>query len=133
MTKRKVHTRAHIRLNNQAEVLSFIQELCRNDDSFSIENKHGDHRINAKSVIGVMYTMVDFPDEMYLVNDTHDGRIPSFVAYTVLSDVGYVEIQAQTAATAAKAAKAFVTALKAANYAVIDTIKYVPDWTRPIK
>lgn len=55
MTKMKVHTRAHIRLNNQAEVLSFIQELCRNDDSFSIENKQGVHRINAKSVIGVMY------------------------------------------------------------------------------
>lgn len=89
MTKMKVHTRAHIRLNNQAEALSFIQELCRNDDSFSIENKHGDHRINAKSVIGVMYTMVDFPDEMYLVNDTHDGRIPSFVdCYRVTGEDG---------------------------------------------
>ena len=76
-------------LNNQAEALYFIQELCRNDDSFSIENKHGDHRINAKSVIGVMYTMVDFPDEMYLVNDTHDGRIPSFVdCYRVTGEDG---------------------------------------------
>ena len=55
MTEIKALTRAHIRLNNQAEALSFIQELCRNDDSFSIENKHGVHRINAKSVIGVMY------------------------------------------------------------------------------
>ena len=45
MTEIKALTRAHIRLNNQAEALSFIQELCRNDDSFSIENKHGVHRI----------------------------------------------------------------------------------------
>lgn len=36
-----------------------------------------------------MYTMVDFPDEMYLVNDTHDGRIPSFVdCYRVTGEDG---------------------------------------------
>lgn len=73
------HTRAHIRLNNQAEVISFIQELSKCEDEYSIENRDGDHRVNAKSVIGVMYTMLDFPDEMYLVNDTTDGLIPAFV------------------------------------------------------
>ena len=26
-----------------------------------------------------MYTMFDFPEGMYLVNETHDGFIPSFV------------------------------------------------------
>ena len=73
------HIRAHIRLTNQAEVMTFIQNLCKYNDSFSIENRNGVHRANAKSVIGVMYTMFDFPEEMYLVNDTHDGFIPSFV------------------------------------------------------
>ena len=51
MTEIKTLTRAHIRLNNQAEALSFIQELCRNDDSFSIENKHGVHRIIRKPYV----------------------------------------------------------------------------------
>ena len=74
-----LHTRAHIRLNNQAEVISFIQELSKCPDKYSIENKEGEHRVNAKSVIGVMYTMLDFPDDMYLVNDTTDGLIPAFV------------------------------------------------------
>lgn len=70
------HTRAHIRLNNQADVLAFVQEVCKHNDKFSIENHDASHRVNAKSVIGVMYTMADFADEMYLVNDTHDGEIP---------------------------------------------------------
>lgn len=74
-----VHTRTHIRLSSQAEVLDFIQGLCRFDDSFSIESRSGAHRVNAKSVIGVMYTMFDFPDEMYLINESHDGQIPAFV------------------------------------------------------
>jgi len=79
MTNIKPHSRAHIRLSSQTEVIAFIQELCKHDDSFSIENTNGNHRVNAKSVIGVMYTMLDFPEELYLVNDTNDGVIPSFV------------------------------------------------------
>ena len=71
--------RAHIRLNSQAEVMTFIQSLSKFNDHFTIENRSGMHRVNAKSVIGVMYTMFDFPEEMYLVNDTRDGFIPSFV------------------------------------------------------
>lgn len=79
------HIRAHIRLNSQAEVIAFIEALCKHEDSYSIENSTGKHRVNAKSVIGVMYTMLEFPDELFLVNDTHDGFIPSFVdAYRVL-------------------------------------------------
>lgn len=74
-----LHVRAHIRLTSQAEVMEFIQGLSRFEDAFSIESRSGMHRVNAKSVIGVMYTMFDFPDEMYLVNDTHDGVIPAFV------------------------------------------------------
>ncbi len=73
------HTRAHIRLTSQAEVMDFIQSLSKCEDAFTIENRSGIHRVNAKSVIGVMYTMFDFPDEMFLVNDTHDGLIPAFV------------------------------------------------------
>ena len=73
------HSRAHIRLSSQAEVMAFVQGLSKLEDSFSIENRTAKHRVNAKSVIGVMYTMFDFADEMYLVNDTRDGMIPAFV------------------------------------------------------
>ena len=75
----KIHARAHIRLTSQAEVMEFIQGLCRFEDAFSIESRSGMHRVNAKSVIGVMYTMFDYHDEMYLVNESNDGVIPAFV------------------------------------------------------
>ena len=79
------HIRAHIRLNSQAEVIAFIEALCKFEDSYSIENGNGKHRVNAKSVIGVMYTMLEFPEQLYLVNDTNDGFIPPFVdAYRIL-------------------------------------------------
>lgn len=73
------YTRAHIRLNNQNDVLNFIAALSKFEDTFSIENATGKHRVNAKSVIGVMYTMMDFPEELYLVNETNNGYIPAFV------------------------------------------------------
>ena len=74
-----LHVRAHIRLTSQAEVMEFIQGLSRFEDAFSIESRSGMHRANAKSVIGVMYTMMDFPEELFLVNETNNGFIPSFV------------------------------------------------------
>ena len=80
----QTYIRAHIRLNNQADVLDLVQKLSRMDDDYALENKTGAHRVNAKSVIGVMYTMLDFPEETYLVNETRNGEIPLFAdAYRV--------------------------------------------------
>lgn len=75
----KTHSRAHIRLENQTDVLNFISTLSKFEDNFSIENANGTHRVNAKSMLGVMYTMMDFPEELYLVNETNNGYIPTFV------------------------------------------------------
>ena len=36
----------------------------------------GVYRANARSLLGVMYAMTDFNDEMYLVNETEDGEFP---------------------------------------------------------
>ncbi len=59
--------------------MSFIQALCKFEDAFSIESRSGEKRVNAKSVIAVLYTISGFPEEIYLVNDTHEGLIPPFV------------------------------------------------------
>ena len=86
MNKQLSHIRARITLVSQSEVMEFVNELSRHGDRFSIENRSGMHRVNAKSVIGVMYTMFDFPEEMYLVNDDNDGVIPRSVdKYRVMS------------------------------------------------
>ena len=34
----KMHSRAHIRLNNQTDVLNFVTALSKFEDTFSIEN-----------------------------------------------------------------------------------------------
>ncbi len=73
------HTRAHIRLMDQNQVIEFIQAISDFTDQYAIEDLSGRHRVNAKSVIGVMYTMLDFPDEQYLVNDTRFGVIPACI------------------------------------------------------
>lgn len=71
------HTRAHIRLTNQKEAIHFVNELSKKFDEYCIENKDGTRKVNAKSIIGLMYFIIDLNDEMYLVNETHDGLIPS--------------------------------------------------------
>lgn len=75
------HSRAHIRLSSQAEVVEFIRLITSHPAGFkfSIENFDGSRRIDAASVIGVMYAMFDFQDEMYLVNETDDGKMPAFI------------------------------------------------------
>ena len=73
------HSRAHIRLTNQADVMSFIQQLTEVPDAFVMEHRDGSRRIDAKSMLGVMYFAFDLQDEMYLVNETNNGSIPSFV------------------------------------------------------
>lgn len=72
------HSRAHIRLNNQTEAMNFVQILSEHKDEFSIEDFNGSHRVNAKSILGVMYASMDFNDEMFLVNDSN-GEIPNSI------------------------------------------------------
>ena len=72
-----------------------------------------------------------FSDAYIYINTSAD--LSSSSAYTVVIDEGFAEIKAEAVSAAKKAAKAFVEALQKANFEVIETIKYVPDWTKPIK
>ena len=75
------HTRTHIRLNTTEEASRFVSQLNTDGttDKYSIEDFNGVHRANARSLLGVIYAMSDFHDEMYLVNETQNGVYPSFV------------------------------------------------------
>lgn len=70
--------RAHIRLNTPQEASEFVQFI--NSDGtvtkYTITDATGKYRANARSLIGVIYAMTDFNDEMYLVNETDDGVFP---------------------------------------------------------
>jgi hypothetical protein len=82
----KEHVRAKIRLNTMKEIETFIDQLNRigGTDKLMVEDFESKQRVSARSVVGMLYAMTDFNDDMYFVNDTNDGVFPSFIdAYRV--------------------------------------------------
>ena len=75
------HIRAHIRLNTMEEVRNFVQRVNSDGsvNKFMIEDFDGKQRVSARSVMGVLYAMTDFNDNMFFVNDSTEGELPSFI------------------------------------------------------
>ena len=72
--------RAELRLRSGEDVYALVELLRRMDDAFSIESLTGNRKVNAKSLLGVLYMMLEYLDGMYLVNETHAGLIPAGVS-----------------------------------------------------
>lgn len=77
----KEHIRAHIRINSMNEAMDFVSKINTDGtaDKLMIEDFEGRQRVNARSIIGVMYAVTDFNDNMFFVNDTNNGNFPSVV------------------------------------------------------
>lgn len=75
------HTRAHIRLMTTAEASAFVASLNTDGaaNKYVVENFDGTHRVNARSLLGVVYALSDYNDNMFLVNETEDGVFPHFI------------------------------------------------------
>lgn len=75
------YIRAHIRLNNTTEATELISKLNSDGTTtrYTIESFDKTQRVNARSLLGVLYAMTDFNDEMYFVNETDPASIPSFL------------------------------------------------------
>lgn len=74
------HIRAHVRLTTQSDVMEFIQALCDGTSNFyDLENYDGSEKVNARSLLGVLYATSEFPNSIYLVNKTNDGVFPSSI------------------------------------------------------
>lgn len=75
------HIRAHIRLSTPSEASVLISELNSDGSTnhYTIENFDGTERVNARSLLGVIYALTDFNDEMFFVNETNPTFIPSCV------------------------------------------------------
>lgn len=76
-----MYNRTHIRINGTVEATNFVSQLNADGtaDKYIIEDFKGVQRANARSLLGVIYAMSDFNDEMYLVNLTNNGVYPSFI------------------------------------------------------
>lgn len=71
--------RAKIQLPTQGDIIKFISALD-DDDTYSLIDSSQRHCVSARSLMGVIYASAEF-DELYLVNETHDGMFPSGIDY----------------------------------------------------
>ena len=76
-----IYNRAHIRLNTTREANDFVKAI--NSDGtvnrYTIEDFDCVQRVNARSLLGVIYALTEFNDDMYFVNETDNGAIPSCI------------------------------------------------------
>jgi len=74
-------TRTKIRLETNKEVTAFVQKLNSDGsiDKFIVEDAEGRHRVSARSYLGMLYASAEFADNMFIVNETEDGKFPNFI------------------------------------------------------
>ena len=75
------YSRARIRLNNTHEANEFVKMINSDGttDKYTIEDLYGRQRVNARSLIGVIYALTEFNDEMYILNESNDKKLPYFI------------------------------------------------------
>lgn len=68
--------RLRIRILSQNDVVTLVNSLNTWVDKFILESEDGTYRVNAKSVLGVLYFVSEHPMDTYLVNMTSGGYYP---------------------------------------------------------
>lgn len=73
--------RTKIRLETNKDVTAFVQQLNTDGsiDKYVVEDINGHRRVNARSYLGMIYASAEFADNMFLVNETEDGKFPHFI------------------------------------------------------
>lgn len=81
--ERGTYTRAKIRLDTLNAVTSFVEDVKRakslEGTEFFLEDFYGGLRVDASSVLGVIYASGEWAGEIYLVNAKRDGQFNSWV------------------------------------------------------
>ena len=72
----KPYIRANIALDTQPAILDFLKLMAGEDSNYVVESKDGTHRVNARSMLGLLYMATEHPTELFLLNTTHDGEFP---------------------------------------------------------
>lgn len=74
------YRRTHIRLLTMSDVNEFIKILNLSNDSFRLETADCEHKVDAKSLLGVMYMSAEHGEDIYLVNTSNkNGTHPSAI------------------------------------------------------
>lgn len=84
--EKKIVTRAHIRLDRVSDANEFVSMLNKDGTTYryTLEDATRNSKVNARSILGVMYMATEY-NNIYLVNETEDGKFPYGVdAYRVV-------------------------------------------------
>lgn len=73
-------TKLHIRLTTIQDIKEFVEILNKSDIviKYSLESLNENHRVNARSLLGVFYFTIEHNNDIYLVNDTNN-EFPSAI------------------------------------------------------
>lgn len=74
-----MYSRAHIRISTNEEAARLVSLLNSDGtaDKLCIEDKNGLYRVEARSLLGVLYFVAEHNNDTYLVNLTNDGIFPN--------------------------------------------------------
>ncbi len=76
---KEVHGRTKVCLDRPDDAEKFVKLLNSDGttDKYVLENFEGNFRVDARSMLGVIYASVEWAGETYLVNVTRDGVYPA--------------------------------------------------------
>lgn len=77
----KEHTRAQLRIMNNQDAVRLVSILNSDGtaDKYTLEDYEARHCVSARSLLGVMYMGMEHTEDMFLVNETEDGKFPSAI------------------------------------------------------
>lgn len=73
-------TRAHVQLVTNQQAVEFVSLLNSDGtaNKYTLENLDGSFRVEARSLLGVLYFITEHGDEIFLVNET-DNTLPNWI------------------------------------------------------
>ena len=79
MTMTQAHSRAKVCLDRPEDSEKFVKLLNSDGttDKYILENFDGTLKVDARSMLGVIYASVEWAGETFLVNVSRDGVYPS--------------------------------------------------------
>ncbi len=71
--------RLRLRILSQDDAVKLVNSLNTWTDKFVLESIDGTYRVNAKSILGVLYFATERPSDIYIINLTSAGYYPEGV------------------------------------------------------
>jgi len=64
-------------LATKEAIRTFLDVMNSQEDNYILENENGNVRVDAKSMLGVLYATTECGQTFFLMNTTNDGVFPT--------------------------------------------------------